>query len=194
MRKIIIGIFILAGTMTGCVAQHINTMSTEARHDVFTETTCNDPMPAEQTELIIISSLKTRKPVDLLWSNTSEGTSDFMLLLNIDGQVNRIKGHVEEEKVGPSNSDNPEVGVGMRYFFSKRLCLGAGLHTVSVALPEDSVYLDREVNLAKGTSNVLQLVPVYGRRIIGRQLPLDAKRTFYEGINGFKAFLNDKEI
>lgn len=117
-----------------------------------------------------------------------------MLLLNIDGQVTRIKGHVEEEKMGPSNSDNPEVGVGMRYFFSTRLCLGAGFHKVSVALPENGVYLDQEVNLVKGTRNVLQLVPVYERRIIGRQLPLDAKRTFYEGINGFKAFLNDNEI
>ena len=186
MKKTIIGISIAAVTMTGCAANRIAASSVGIRDDVFREVSLKDPVPAGQADLIVMASVKTRRP-DYQWAKTSRGTPDYTLLLNIDGQAIRVKGDLKEEKTASGGSWNPEAGEGIRYSFKANLCLNPGLHRVFVALPEDGVYIEKEITLTAGTYNVLNLIPIYGRRKIGRLLGLEAVSSFYEGIRGFNA-------
>lgn len=194
MKKIIVGAFIFAGIMTGCAPQHINSMSTGVRRDVFREAESKEPIPAKYAELTIITSLKTRKPENFSWTKTSRGTPDYMLLLNIDGQATWVKGDLAEEKAVSRGPWNSEAGEGIRYFFTTKLWLEAGHHTLFVALPEDGVYMERDIALKEGIDNNLNLTPVYGKRKVGRLPALDAVTSFYEGIRGFDVFLNGKAL
>jgi hypothetical protein len=99
-----------------------------------------------------------------------------------------------EEKTISGGPWNPEAGEGIRYFFKIKLRLNPDLHRVFAALPEDGVYLDRDITLMKGTDNVLDLTPVYGKRKVGRLPGLNDVTSFYEGIRGFDVFLNGKAI
>lgn len=193
MKKIIIGILMSALIMPGCATKKIATMSLEVRNDVFQEIAHNESVPAGYAELTVVSILKTRKPGDFLWTKTSHGTPEYMLLLNIDGQTARLKGDLAEDKTtgGPWN---PEAGEGIRYFFKMKLRLKPGLHRVFAALPEDEVSFDREITLMEGSTNVLYLTPVYGKKRVGRRPGLNEVRSFYEGIRGFNGYLNGEEI
>src|SRR6266571_9451834 len=98
MKKIIIGIFISAIIMPGCATNKIATMSVEGRNDVFQEVAHKEPVPAGYAELTVLSTFKTRRPGDFLWSNSSHGTPEYRLLLNIDGQTTHVRGDLTEEK------------------------------------------------------------------------------------------------
>ena len=194
MKKMIIGIFMSALVITGCATNKIATMSVEGRNDVFQEVMHKEPVPAGYADLTIVSTLKTRKPGDILWTTTSHGTPEYSLLLNIDGQATRLKGDLTEEKPSSERPWNPAEGVGIKYFFKIKLRLKPGLHRVFVALPEDGVYLDREITLLEGSDNVLNLTPVYGKRKICKLPGLNEVRCFNEGIKGFNGYLNGQEI
>ena len=187
MKKIIIAIFIVAVTMTGCAANRIAASSVGTRDDVFREVSLKDSVSADQADLVIVASVKTRKPEDYLWGKTSHGTPDYTLLLNIDGQTARVKGVLAEEKTVSVESRNPEAGDGIRYFFKTILSLPPGAHRLFIALPEDGVYMEKEITLTAGSYNVLRLVPIYGKRKVGRFPGLDAASSFYEGIRRLDA-------
>jgi hypothetical protein len=194
MKKIIIGIFMSALIIPGCAMNKNATMSVARRNDVFQEVAYNEPAPADYAELTIVSTFKTRKPGNYWWLKSSHGTPEYTLLLNIDGQTALIKGDLTEEKTILGEPWNPESGDGIRYFFKIKLRLNSGFHRVFVAVPDAGANFDREITLMKGSDNVLNLAPVYGKRKAGRLLGLDTVTRFYEGIRGFKGYLNGKEI
>ncbi len=194
MKRIITGFIVLWGLISGCSTQNINTMSNGVRQDIFREESCNDPVPAKNSDLIVVSSIKARKPGNILWEKTSRGTSDYILLLNIDGQVTRVKGDFVDGKNAATGTWNPEAGEGIRYIFKNDLCLSAGTHKIFMALPEDGTSWAGEITLSAGTYNVLEMTPVYRRRQAERLPALNAETSFSEGIRGFRAYLNGKEI
>jgi len=106
--------------MQGCATNNFTTMSMEERHDVSQEVTQKEPASAGQAELTIEASVKTMKQQVLLWSKTTHGTLEYTLLINIDGQITRIRGNLTEEKTKSEGPWNPEAGEGIRYFFKIR--------------------------------------------------------------------------
>jgi hypothetical protein len=194
MKKIIIGILMSALIMPGCATKKIATISLEVRDDAFQEIAHKESVPAGYAELTVVSTLKTRKPGDCLWTKTSHGTPEYILLLNIDGQTARLKGDMAEDKTTSGGPWDPEAGDGIGYFFKIKLRLKPGLHRVFAALPEDGISFDREMTLMEGSNNVLILTPVYGKKRAGRLPGINEVRSFYEGIRGFNGYLNGEEI
>jgi hypothetical protein len=194
MKRIITGSIVLGGLIAGCSSQNIITMSNGVRQDIFKVASCKEPIPSKNTDLIVVSSIKTMKPGNIFWGKTSRGTSEYSLLLNIDGQATRVKGDIVEEKTAVTGIWDPEEGEGIRYLYRIELCLSAGPHKISVALPEDGTSWEGGISLTERTFNVLKMAPVYRRRHVERLPALNAETSFSEGIKGFRAYLNGKEI
>jgi len=194
MKKIITGICLFAVVTAGCATDKIVAMGTEVRHDVFQEVAYREPVPAGYTILTVVSTFKTRRPGDCLWAKAFCGTTEYALLLNIDGQVTRIAGDSVEEETASRGYYPPEAGDGIRHVFRTTLRIKAGHHRLFATLPGKGVYLDREITLVDGTGSVLDVAPLYGKRTVGRLPGNDAVTSFYEGIRGFKGYLDGEEI
>ena len=184
--------------INGCAKSpaFIKASSTSVRDDVFQELEkSSHPIPKGYADLRITSTLKTHKPGIYPYDNNkAHGTTDFMLLLNIDGQAVRIKGIASEEDIEPRSLRDPEAGEGIRYRFQKNLRLKSGAHRVVVAIPEEEIADEREINLVEGSINSLVLEPLYGSAI-GKQRPgFYGVTSFYQGIKGFRVLLNGKPM
>jgi hypothetical protein len=70
-----------------------------------------------------------------------------VVVLNIDGQEEKLKGAMTEEHTLDERSRTPETGNGIRYRFRKNLRLTAGNHKVFVAVHLDDVVV--EVHLTR---------------------------------------------
>ena len=193
MKKLFWGILILVFSIQGCATSRIAAMEIGKRTDIFHMAAPGEPVPSGYAELVVLASFKTRKPWGYLGGRTSLGASDYSLLLNIDGQLARISGDIAEETTAAGETNNPESGDGLRCLFEVRLFLKPGIHRLFVAIPKDRAALDREITLPPA-KNVLQLTPVYGKMNVGRLVGLEAPSSFYEGMLGFRAFLNGREI
>jgi len=198
MKRIILPAMIAAVVIiSGCAKSPalITASSTSVRSDVFQELKDGGPIPLGYADLRITSTLKTHKPGIYPYDkNKAHGTTDFMLLLNIDGQAVRIKGTASEENIEPRSLRDPEAGEGIRYRFQKNLRLKSGAHRVVVAIPDEEIADEREFNLVEGSNNSLVLEPMYGSAI-GKQRPgFYGLTSFSEGIKGFWVLLNGKPM
>lgn len=177
--------------MGGCTrsAELLKTSSMNLRSDVFREASSGEKTPPGYSELTIHSSLKTHKPGSRLFDNSKRGTSDYVLLINIDGQVARIEGALNEDNSREFN--DPEAGAGIRYTFKKNVQLPAGNHRLIVASPEDGIAIEKEINLADGMKYYLHLKPQYGG-VDSRRKPAvyGSGPGFHNGIKGFEVWLN----
>jgi hypothetical protein len=171
-------------------------MGKETRSDVFQNTAWGERIPSGFAELTIVTSLKTHEPGIYPYGSKIKGTPDYVLLLNIDGQNERVKGHLSEEKSEPKGLVDAEAGKGIRYFFKRDILLAAGNHRVLLSLPEDKVVISRELTLKDGTTNTLRLKPIYrssnpeGKRGRG----FSGRSGFMAGIVGFWVYLNGSTI
>lgn len=198
MKRIILPAMIAAVVIiSGCAKSPalITASSTSVRSDVFQELKDGGPIPLGYADLRITSTLKTHKPGIYPYDkNKAHGTTDFMLLLNIDGQAVRIKGIASKENIEPRSLRDPEAGEGIRYRFQKNLRLKSGAHRVVVAIPDEEIADEREINLVEGSNNSLVLEPLYGSAI-GKQRPgFYGVTSFYQGIKGFWVVLNGKPM
>ena len=176
--------------LSGCAHTVINT-----RTDVFQEVSPEGKISQGYAELNISSSLKTHKagkyPLDEMIGN-KKGTSDYALLINIDGQVANIKGILKEENIESHFSYNPESGEGIRYIFSDNFQIKAGRHRLVVAIPEDCINIEKEVTLSEGMVNVIKLVPVYNDKSIERTRSELLSDCYPKQIKRFDLLLNGK--
>jgi hypothetical protein len=181
--------------LSGCAESSalIKANSTSIRTDIYEELTNGGIVPQGLADMRITATLKTHKPG--LYSATDiHGTSDYRLLLNIDGQAVMLRGLLQKENSEPVKLADPEAGDGIRYRFSKNLRLKAGTHRIVVALPDDGVAVEREITLTEGKVNSLVLEPVYSTKPGKRRLETHGTTSFTEGIRSIRLTLNGREI
>jgi hypothetical protein len=176
----------------GCAGtgELVKQRSVSLRQDVFREVQGKTPIPYGYAELRIFFSVKTHTSSFYVLESGAHGTPDYVLVLNIDGQAEKIKGAMTEENTLDERPRTPETGNGIRYRFRKDLRLAAGNHNVFIAVPEDEVAAEVEIRLEVGTRNELVLEPVYatGKRF-GKMTP-----NFYSHLSGIRLLLNGKLI
>lgn len=192
--KTIFLLVVLAVMVSACAGNNtLHKSGISARSDVFRELTDGGVAPQGYVDLRISFSMKTHSP-GFHAANDPHGTPDYGLVVNIDGQSLKLKGALLEEKVEPRGLRDPEGGEGIRYWFDKRLRLKAGPHNVVVAIPADSLAIERKITLAEGENNDLVLEPIYSGIPIKGHPTSYSKTSFKEGIRGVRFLLNGNEI
>jgi hypothetical protein len=177
--------------ITGCAdRQLLMRAALETRLDVFRAVPAEETPELGTTFLSIYCSLKTHKPGYYPFGSSKKGTADFKLLVNIDGQTIQLDGSPREEDSRRGNG--PEAGDGMRYTFTKIMLIQPGKHHIIIASPEDDLALEKDINLAQGTGNYLQLRPQYRTVQYKRRSMINGTETsFYRGMKGFELLLNN---
>lgn len=168
----------------------IKLRSASSRQDVYREVQDKSPIPSGYADLGVSFSVKTHKSSFHILERGTKGTPDYVLVLNIDGQVEKLKGAMTEENTLDERPLMPETGNGIRYRFRKDLRLTTGNHKVFVAVPEDEVAVEVDIQLEDGTRNELVLEPVYatGKRL-GKRGP-----NFYSHLSGVRMLMNGKHL
>jgi hypothetical protein len=193
MRKITFLVATIAMmVVSGCASSTalIKASNSSSRSDVFEQISNGGILPPGYADLHISSSLKTHQS-GMYSSKDLHGTSDYKLLVNIDGQAIQLQGALHEEDSETSGVRDTEVGEGTRYRFNTKLRLRAGVHKVVLALPADDLAVEQQITLTEGNSNHLILEPVY-RQSPGKRRPGFYGVTSYkEGIKGIRLILND---
>ena len=193
----IISMLLLAGiVLAGCAGngELVKRAETARVSNVYRVITTNVPPEQGYADLTIRASVKTHRAAHFPLGNDPHGTSDYQLLVNIDGEPLRIPGVQTSEEGFSDNERHPEAGDGTRYLFRAHLRLTAGSHRVIVALPGDDVAIQREIRLDERTDTLLEIMPSYysDRRQSG---PGSAGATsFREGISGLELSLNGKAL
>ena len=197
MKKILISMVILVSALTcGCSSSRelIKASSVSTRSDVFRDVANGSPIPRGYADLQVVSSLKTHKQGIYPFENDAHGTSNYLLVLNIDGQTVQMKGTLTEENCEPRRLRDPEAGDGIRYSFRKVIRLKNGIHKVIIASPDEAIAVAGEINLAGGSSNTLMLEPIYGTTAGGQGPGFYGSTSFHGGIKGFWMIFNGKSL
>lgn len=191
----LLSILLSLALFSGCAgnSELIKTCGKNMRGDVFREVSDQSPVPNGYADLLVVSSLKTHRP-GYHHSDDAHGTSEYRLLINIDGQAAVIPGKLVEESIEPRKLGDPEAGEGIRYGFGKHLRLKAGMHNLVIALPDDNVAVAREITLVGGSANRLAVEPVYGTKRSGGRMTMGVDKDYKEGIKGFQLILNGKAL
>ena len=195
MKKACLLLMMSLMVLNGCAESSalIKANSTSMRTDIFEELTNGATTPQGFADLHITATLKTHKP-GIYSAKDIHGTSDYKLLLNIDGQAVLLRGNLQNENSESRGLVDPEAGDGIRYRFSKNFRLKAGTHRVVVALPDDEIAVAREITLVEGNMNNLVLEPIYSTKPGKRRLGVYSTTSFREGIRAFRLMLNGREI
>lgn len=197
MNKACLLLMLSSMVLSGCAESSalIKANSTSIRTDVFEELTNGEIAPQGYTDLHVFATLKTHKPGMYQFEKTpSHGTPEYRLLVNIDGQAMKLQGILQKENIEPRWLRDPEAGDGIRYRFGKNLRLRAGAHNIVVALPDDGIAVEREIDLAEGRANLV-LEPIYSTKP-GKRRPgtYSSTTSFIEGISSIRLILNNREI
>lgn len=180
---------------SGCAENSalIKASSTSVRTDIFEEATSWGSTPKGLAELRITTTLKTHRP-GVHSALDTHGTSDYKLLVNIDGQAATLRGSLQKENSEPGNQVDPEAGDGIRYRFSKIVRLKPGPHTVVVAVPDDEVVVAKEITLSEGATSDLVLKPIYCITLEKKRLEPYCTTHFLKGLSGIRLELNGKTL
>ncbi len=189
LLTIIMSLAVQAGYAGESVKKTVNIAGNQR---VFEEVAENAAPEPGYAYLSVYCSLKTHKP-GAHAAKDSHGAPDFVLALEIDGQRVVLRAITREEKTGCMSPTEPEEGDGIRYEFTKRLRMKAGTHRVIIAVPSDSLAMEREITLSGNQVNRLTLKPVYGRSP-NRQRGYANNTSFKEGIKGFQVILNGNSL
>lgn len=193
MRRALIGLSVFLAVMSGCTRNEelLKRSSITTSSDVFREVPLEEKVSSGYSKLTIYSSVKTPRPGDRLFDNSKPGTSVYVLLINIDGQTERINGIVTEDS--SSKFNDPEAGVGIRYIFEKKVLIRSGRHNLIIAGPEDGIAVEKVINLVDGTDNFFLLKPKYGGVAIRKKPSVyGSGPRFTNGIRGFDTFFNGR--
>ena len=195
MKKASLLLMLSLMVLSGCAESSalIKANSTSLRTDVFEESTNGATVPQGYVDLRVAATLKTHKP-GIYSAKDIHGTTDYKLLLNIDGQAVMLQGSLQRENSEPMKLVDPEAGDGIRYRFSKNLRLKAGPHKVVVALPDDEVAVAREFTLNEGDRNSLVVEPIYSTKPGKRRPGMYSTTNFTEGIRSLRVMLSGREI
>jgi len=195
MKKTYLLLVLSLTVLSGCAVSSglLKTGSSSIRSDVFVELSNGGAVPPGYADLNIVSSLKTHKPGMYPFEKKPHGTPDYKLLINIDGQALKLQGDLQGENT-PRDLENPEAGDGIRYRFSKKLRLKAGTHSIMVALPDEGIAIEREINLSDRSDNFLVVEPVYGASSDKQRPGFYGLTSFKEGIKQVRPTLNGKAI
>lgn len=195
MKKACLLLMLSLMVLSGCANSSalIKESSTSLRTDVFEELTNGATAPQGYVDLRVSATFKTHRP-GIFSAKDIHGTSDYKLLLNIDGQAVLLQGRLQKENSEPMNLVDPEAGDGIRYRFSKNLRLKAGLHRVVVALPDDEIAVAREFTLNEGDRSSLVVEPIYSTKAGKMRSGMWGTTSFTEGIKSLRVILNGKEF
>jgi hypothetical protein len=172
----------------------IITGADSTRGDVFQELSNGGVVPQGYADLRIVTSLKIHKPGIYPFDKKPHGSPEYGLLVNIDGQAVQLQGALQKENGEPRMHQDPEAGDGIRYRFNKNLRLKAGTHRITVALPDDTIAVEREITLSEGSRNSLVVEPVYGASRDKQRPGFYGVTSFKEGVKGLRPTLNGKDI
>ena len=189
-------------TTTELLSDKINKKSISVTNDIFTIIDGDKKPLAGYGDLLIKVNLKTHLKgmylVELLnISDTHHGGSVYQFLLNIDGQALILEANGKEEDTTPEpyyfwNCDykrpGQEAGEGIRYYTEKKIRLKAGKHNVFFTLPQDEYAMEFNLYIVGGSTNILELKPVYRYRKMLR------RESFLSHFRKFKVYLNSKLI
>ncbi len=193
MKRIAMAVVVAASVVAGGCASNrefVAASSVSTRSDVFREPAAGTPIPPGYADLSVAASLKTHKTGVHPLKMDTHGTADYQLLLNVDGQVIRLRCQPAEENCEPRSLRDPEAGEGVRYVFTTRIRLKAGTHRIVVVSPDDGIAVVREVVLFEASSNRLELEPVYRGASHKQQPGKSGGENFREGLRGFRMVLN----
>lgn len=190
----VLSIVLTLAVMVGCAGNRdlIKTISTSSSQGIFQEVTENTPPAPGYVDLRIYSSLKTHEP-GIYSKSDPHGTTNYTMLVNIDGQAIHLQGLQREEKSGAISMRDPNEGIGIRYQFEKKLRIKAGAHKVVVAIPSDDLAIEREI-LLSDSANSLVVEPVYRVLPGKKRLGLYGATSFKQGIKRLRLTLNGKDI
>jgi len=184
-------LLISTAILSGCSHASVSTC-----FDVLREVSPGDQIPQGFSELSIFSSLKTYIQGKYLLDEFLENkkrTSDYTLLINIDGQVTNIKGTLKEENINTTFPHDSEARKEIRYVFSSKFRLRAGKHHLVIMMPEDCINIEKEMILVGG-ANTIQLVPIYKIESVQRNKPTLISSCFSKPLKGFDVLLNGKSL
>lgn len=197
MKRIVMAVAVVASVAVGGCAtnrEFIDASSTSTRNDVFQESATGTPVPPGYADLSVAASLKTHKVGVYPLKEDAHGTADFQLLLNVDGQVIRLRPKASDENSEPRRLHDPEAGEGVRYAFATRIRLKAGAHRIVVVMPDDGIAVAREVALPEGSTNSLVLEPVYRGAAHKQQSGASGGDSFRGGLRGLRMVLNGERL
>lgn len=182
MKKIII-LMTFATLLTGCAStEAIKRLESRNGQGVFQVLDASaKPLPDGYGDLQINLNLKTRTRDAVLINTTGDGTERYQLLVGINGQTQRLTGKMTPESGEYRGSKDPEAGNGIRYSFETTVRLPVGLHTMTLALPEDGVVLERRLEVKSG-ENRMVLQPVYRSKNPHQRIGFNGDTTYYEGV------------
>jgi len=89
---------------------------------------------------------------------------------------------------------DPEAGDGVLYHFNKILRLKAGIHRVVVAIPADEIAVAKEITLAEGNVNNIDIKPLYNKTPGMRRSRSFNTTSFMQGLRGVSLTLNGRNI
>lgn len=195
MTKVVVVFILSFMALGGCVQTStlVKAKSNSLRTDIFEEVATGGVAQQGYTVLHFTAILKTHlagsySPADV------HGTPDYKLLVNIDGQADFLRAVLQKEHAASLNLIDPEAGGGVRYRFIKDLRLKPGVHRIAVALPDEGIVVEREINLSEGKVNNLVVEPVYSAKSEKRRPGIYSTETFSEGIRTLRLMLNGREL
>jgi hypothetical protein len=192
MNKLLMHILLLVTVSVAGCAESSAMIKHEMKNPqtvIFEESTTGEALTQGETVLSVISSVKTHAPRPSIVRDT-HGTDEFRMLVRIDGQTVSLKGDAISEKNASFELNDPENGSGIRYRFSTKMRLKAGVHRIVVALPDDGVTVERDVELIAGKAHTLVVQPVYANKVGKPRLGVASKTSFKEGIRTFELLLD----
>jgi hypothetical protein len=193
MKRTVIPMVLLASALiSGCstIPGEMAAAGGAPRADVFREVPPGSPVPAGYADLQVVSSIKTHRPDTYPLRQDTHGTADYALLLTIDGQTVRLKGTTAVESCEPRRPQDPEAGDGIRYAFHTLVRLPAGIHTVSVASPEDDVTVTGDITVEEGQHYLLELEPVYSTTANSWRPAFYGSTGFLQGVRVLRMLLS----
>jgi hypothetical protein len=196
MNKICLLALMTTMVLSGCAESSslIKTGSNSIQTDVFQELSNGGIVPEGYADLRVTSSVKTHKFGIYPSEKKSHGTSEYRLLINIDGQALQLQGDLQKENTEPRGIRDPEAGDGMRSRFSKNIRLKSGAHKIIVAIPDDDIATQGEFTLSDKSKNSLAVAPSYGASSGQRRPGFSGVTSFREGVKRLWLTLNGQNM
>lgn len=136
-----------------------------------------------QAVVTITASIKSHKDSSLLFETARHGSSDYPLLIEIDGQSFSLPVRIMEENTPSAPLSDPEGGAGLRYSYNATLLLEPGVHTLTARMPTEHVETSRELKIRAGSGNIM-IRPLYRSSAGRKPASLRWVPNYMDGVGG----------